>query len=89
MNTVTLALAALALLGQPALAADPLSGLWRTQPGRDGGFGHVEIGPCGGGLCGTVVQTFDAQGQPVQAGDLGAPILTSGGHPAETRMRTR
>lgn len=91
MNTVTLALAALALLGQPALAADPLSGLWRTQPGRDGGFGHVEIGPCGAGLCGTVVQTFDAQGQPVQAGDLGAPILadvvaTGGGRYGKGRI---
>ncbi|WP_196053554.1 DUF2147 domain-containing protein [Paracoccus lichenicola] len=75
MKTALLALAALAFLGQPALAADPLAGIWRTQPGRDGGFGHVEILPCGGGLCGTVVRTFDAQGQAVQAGDLGAAIL--------------
>ncbi|MFC3169614.1 hypothetical protein [Paracoccus fontiphilus] len=40
-------LAALALLASPAVAADPLAGTWRTQPGKDGGFGHVEIVPCG------------------------------------------
>lgn len=75
MKTILPALAALFLSGQPLLAADPLAGIWRTQPGRDGGFGHVEILPCGDGLCGTVVQTFDAQGQAVAAGDLGAAIL--------------
>lgn len=64
------------LVSQPALAADPLTGVWRTQPGRDGGFGHVEILPCPGGLCGTVVRTFDAAGQTVAASDLGAAILS-------------
>ncbi|WP_374300495.1 DUF2147 domain-containing protein [Paracoccus sp. (in: a-proteobacteria)] len=68
-------LAALALLASPAVAADPLAGTWRTQLGKDGGFGHVEIVPCGGGLCGTVIRTFDAAGQSVRADDLGALIL--------------
>lgn len=58
-----------------AAASDPLVGLWQTNPGRDGGFGHVRIEPCGAGLCGTVVQTFDAGGRPVAADDLGAVIL--------------
>lgn len=75
MKTVLPALVAFTLLGQPVRAADPLAGIWRTQPGRDGGFGHVEILPCGGGLCGTVVRTFDAQGRAVAADDLGASIL--------------
>ncbi|MCZ0960735.1 DUF2147 domain-containing protein [Paracoccus benzoatiresistens] len=75
MKTALLALVAFALLGQPVQAADPLAGVWQTQPGRDGGFGHVQIQPCAGGLCGTVVQTFDAQGRAVKANDLGALIL--------------
>ena len=66
---------AIALSAVPAWAADPLTGTWRTEPGKDGGFGHVEIVPCGGNLCGTVVQTFDASGQLVAADDLGALIL--------------
>ena len=65
------------MLSAPAIhAADPLTGVWQTQPGRDGGFGHVEIRPCGGGLCGRVVRTFDARGQAVAASDLGAAILS-------------
>ncbi len=63
------------IAAQPALAADPLTGIWQTSPGRDGGFGHVQIQPCGAGLCGTVVRTFDASGKVVQASDLGAAIL--------------
>ncbi|WP_295047031.1 DUF2147 domain-containing protein [uncultured Paracoccus sp.] len=69
-------LAALLLAAAPAWAADPLAGIWRTQPGKDGGFGHVEIVPCGGGLCGTVVRTFDAAGTQTAAPDLGAAILS-------------
>lgn len=72
---VVLALATLALSAAPAWAADPLAGTWRTQPGKDGGFGHVEILPCGEGLCGTVVRTFDAAGHAVAASDLGASVL--------------
>lgn len=69
-------LAAAVFLFLPSAAtADPLAGLWQTSPGRDGGFGHVRIVPCGNALCGTVVQTFDAGGKPVQADDLGAVVL--------------
>lgn len=75
MRIIPLAAFVLALASQPVLAADPLAGVWLTQPGRDGGFGHVEILPCANGLCGTVVQTFDASGRAVAADDLGASIL--------------
>lgn len=75
MNPVLIACALLAALAVPARAADPLTGVWRTQPGRDGGFGHVEIVPCGAKLCGTVARTFDAQGRANTAPDLGATIL--------------
>lgn len=79
------------LAAQPVLAADPLTGIWQTNPGRDGGFGHVRIEPCGNGLCGMVVRTFDASGKAVQASDLGAAILdkvqpTGGGVYGEGRI---
>lgn len=91
MKPLCLSLLTLVLSALPLHAADPLAGIWQTQPGRDGGFGHVEIRPCTGGLCGTVVRTFDAQGQAVAASDLGAAILsqvapTGGGTYGEGRI---
>lgn len=75
MKTI-FSLAAFVLTAVPlAAAADPLAGLWQTNPGREGGFGHVRISPCGPALCGTVVQTFDAGGRSIAADDLGAVIL--------------
>ncbi|MEI4472162.1 DUF2147 domain-containing protein [Frigidibacter sp. MR17.24] len=55
--------------------ADPLAGVWRTQAGRDGGFGEVTITPCADRLCGTVTRTFDAAGRETRGPDLGAEIL--------------
>ena len=45
-----------------ALAADPLEGLWQTQP-DDGAFAFVQIAPCGAALCGTMVRSFNADGE--------------------------
>ncbi|MFC0198867.1 DUF2147 domain-containing protein [Paracoccus rhizosphaerae] len=64
----------LLLAAAPAWAADPLTGMWRTQAGRDGGYGHVRIAPCGDRLCGRLEQSFDAAGQSVPA-PSGALIL--------------
>lgn len=91
LKQTAFSLVTLALLAAPALAADPLVGTWQTQPGRGGGFGHVEITPCSGGLCGTVVRTFDQTGKAVAANDLGALILdkvvaTGGGAYGEGRI---
>lgn len=46
----------------PALAADPLVGLWQTQP-DDGAYAHVEIAPCGPAFCGSIKRSFNAQGE--------------------------
>lgn len=67
---------ALMLLALPAWAADPLSGVWQTQPGRDGGYGHVRIAPCAGGFCGTLERSFDATGRETVPADPGALILS-------------
>ena len=55
MRPVILA-AALALAGTAA-AADPIEGLWQTQP-DEGSFAHVAIAPCGAAFCGTISRTF-------------------------------
>lgn len=40
-----------------AAAADPIEGVWQTQP-DEGSFAHVTIAPCGGAYCGTITRTF-------------------------------
>ena len=57
-------LAALALTLLPTLAtADPVDGIWQTEP-DDGAYAHVEMGPCSGGkVCGWIRRTFDASGE--------------------------
>ncbi len=46
----------------PALAADPVAGLWQTQP-DDGAYAHVELAPCGPAICGTIRRTFNSSGE--------------------------
>ena len=53
--------AALALLASPALA-DPVEGIWQTQP-DDGAYAHVQVAPCGPAYCGTIIKSFNAQGE--------------------------
>ena len=57
------ALAALLAL-TPALAtADPVHGMWQTEP-DDGSFAHVEMAACSGGkVCGWIRRTFDDTGE--------------------------
>ena len=56
-------LAALAMvIATPAMAADPLEGLWQTEP-DDGAYAYVQIAPCGAALCGTMVRTFNSDGE--------------------------
>ena len=54
--------AALALMAAPAFAADPVEGLWQTQP-DDGAYAHVRLAPCGPAICGTIARTFNASGE--------------------------
>lgn len=50
-------LAAGLVLAAGAAAADPIEGLWQTQP-DEGAFAHVTVAPCGGAFCGTISRTF-------------------------------
>ncbi|MCR9125995.1 MAG: DUF2147 domain-containing protein [Rhodobacteraceae bacterium] len=45
-----------------AVAADPVEGVWKTQP-DDGAYAHVVMAPCGAAFCGKIARTFDATGE--------------------------
>ena len=73
MKIITLA-AMLALAGTAA-AADPVLGTWRTQPDDAGNFGLVELAPCAGKVCGTLVRTYGPSGAPIESLSAGRQIV--------------
>ena len=52
-----LAAATAFLLAATAAGADPIEGVWQTQP-DEGAFAHVTIAPCGSAFCGMISRTF-------------------------------
>lgn len=72
MRTITLA-AAFALTAGAALAADPIEGIWQTQP-DEGSVALVQIAPCGGAYCGTIVKAFKGQ-QEYNSPNIGKQIV--------------
>lgn len=70
-----LAAAVLAVFASPALAADPVEGIWQTKPDDNGNFGHVRIAPCGERLCGVLIRAFNGDGQPMESDNIGNRIV--------------
>ena len=70
-----LAAAALAIaLATPALA-DPVLGLYKTQPGDDGNYGHVELYQCGSEICGVIRAAFNGSGQEIESQNIGKRMI--------------
>ena len=63
------------VLAAGSAAADPVFGLWQTQPDDDGRYGQVEIAACGPAICGTLVRGFDADGKPRSSGAIGRKLI--------------
>lgn len=61
MKRLAIALAALVLGAVPA-AADPVEGLWKTEP-DDGSYAYVRMAPCGAAICGVISRTFNSGGE--------------------------
>ena len=66
--------AALACLGTIA-SADPIHGVWKTQPGDDGKYAHVTIADCGGAVCGTLGEAYDASGKSIPSDKVGKRMV--------------
>jgi uncharacterized protein (DUF2147 family) len=66
--------AALALVAGAA-AADPVEGLWKTQPDDNGNFGHVEIYACGDAICGVIRRAFDPSGADRPSENIGKRMI--------------
>jgi uncharacterized protein (DUF2147 family) len=69
-----LALSVLAAGFGPA-AADPLLGLWQTEPDQKGQVGIVQVRPCGPALCGRVVRVIAPGGADVVTRSMGRDLF--------------
>ncbi|NRA98543.1 MAG: DUF2147 domain-containing protein [Rhodobacteraceae bacterium] len=58
-----------------AAHADPVHGVWKTQPGDDGAYGHVEMSDCGGKTCGVLIAGFDASGTQADSPNIGKRMV--------------
>lgn len=63
----------LVLSGLSATAQDAVLGLWQTAV-DDGAYAHVEIHMCGDKICGTIMRTFNADGE-YQSPNIGKDII--------------
>ena len=64
----------------------PISWHMANRPGRDGGYLHVSIDPCGENLCGTIQRAYGADGTLASDYEhLGKPILWNMGRDGDGR----
>lgn len=66
-------IAAVLALAGTAAAADPIEGVWQTQP-DEGSFAHVTVAPCGGAFCGTITRTYQGTAE-YKSPNLGRQIV--------------
>ncbi|MDO5642907.1 MAG: DUF2147 domain-containing protein [Paracoccus sp. (in: a-proteobacteria)] len=69
----TFALAAAFGLLAAAASADPIEGMWQTQP-DEGAFAHVRVAACGNAYCGTITRTFRDRTE-FQSPNIGKQIM--------------
>lgn len=74
MKTLLGAALALAGLAAPALA-DPVFGLWRTEPDARGVVSMIQLVDCDDRICGRLVSTYDAAGRPLDSPHIGRAYL--------------
>jgi uncharacterized protein (DUF2147 family) len=68
-------LATALVLSAGAAFADPVEGLWKTQPGDDGNYGHIKVSTCGVAICGVIQDGFDSSGKSVGGENIGKRML--------------
>ena len=73
MKKIMIGIAGAVIAMAGAAAADPADGIWQTEV-DDGAFAHVQIAPCGAGVCGTIVRTFNSDGE-YQSANIGKQII--------------
>ncbi len=74
MRQQILTITALLALTATATAADPVVGLWKTQP-DEGRYAHIDLHECGDMICGTVAEVFDEHDRSMPSDSIGRQIV--------------
>ena len=67
--------AASATLAAPQLHADPIVGVWQTEPDRKKLISHIEVTQCAQKFCGKVLAAYTASGQQVRTKNVGKTLF--------------
>ncbi len=74
MKRIATTLAVLALSAGAAMA-DPVLGTWKTQPGDNGNYAHVNITTCGAKICGILGTGYDSAGNAIDSPNIGRQMI--------------
>lgn len=66
--------AILGALASPGFA-NPLLGVWKTEPDGKSQTGYVQMASCGGAVCGTIVSAYDKSGNRITTPNVGRQII--------------
>ena len=75
VHTPLVVLFTLLTLALPAAAADPVVGLWKTEPDRKNLTSHIQIRQCGPNLCGKIIKAYDPSGKEVKTKNIGKELF--------------
>jgi len=59
----------------PAMAADPVIGVWAAPPDGKGQIGHIEVAACGTALCGTIIRAYSPEGKQITTPNVGKRLF--------------
>ncbi|MEL6376519.1 MAG: DUF2147 domain-containing protein [Pseudomonadota bacterium] len=75
MKSLTTAFCIGLLSAGMAFAADPVEGVWQTEPGDEGNFAHVTVEKCGEQICGVLGQAYNSAGQKIDSPNKGRQMI--------------
>jgi len=70
-----LLIASLVLAPVAVFAADPVVGIWKTEPDRKNLTSHIQISQCGEKFCGKVLKAFGPSGKEVMTKNIRKQIF--------------
>ncbi|CUJ89611.1 hypothetical protein RUE5091_00899 [Ruegeria denitrificans] len=65
----------ISLLVPAMAAADPIVGVWETEPDRKNLISHIKISACGDKFCGQIQSAYDKSGKEVKTPNIGKKLF--------------